>query len=574
MSWQHTIYAYPILFTTGLSLVLAVYAIQCSRRRGHTRTLLIFAAMNVAIAIWTGFSAIKLLSTIPSVQLLTYKLLYLGSSSVGPLLLLFVLAYTDRTQWINRRVIAGVFVVPIVYLLLLFTNPYDIVIVEWWVTEVDGLLIMRTESGPAHVAFSFTYALLIAVLTLGLILYEVFRLGRSYLPQASLMGIAIVTPMAASFLTSANVPPFTVDSVNYVPASTAVSSVALGIATFKYQLLELPPVAYKTVVKHSPDAVLVLNTENRIVHANESVYSSFEASSVIGSPITDLLPEFDVTTASDTVIEAPTEFGQSKFFNVRSQPLERHGEIVGRVFVLRDFTERRQRELDLEAFTSVVSHDLREPLRTTENYLQLLEDRSGESLDEADRELLSVAVKNNRRLQKMVSDLLKYSQIDSTEAQFRPIDCNQLVSEVLEGLKFDIEDKDAVVEVEHLPTVLGVEHLLRHLFQNLLANAVKYSAEQSLTITVSSIRQDGAWQFSVCDDGIGIEPEELEYVFDLFTRGSGAVRESGTGMGLAICKKIIDQHGGTIDIESTAGVGTEVTFTIPASDGVEAKSHN
>ena len=563
MAWQHTIYAYPILFATATSLLLAAYAVGSSRRRDGRPTLLVFAAMNVAIAVWTGFSAIKLLSTEPTVQFHAYRLLYLGSSSVGPLLLLFVLAYTDRTRWLTRRVVAGLFVVPVVFWVLLFTNPYDVAIVETRIVEVDGLVVMRATTGPARVALSFTYASVIALLTLGLVLAEAVRQGRSYLPQAALLTVAVVTPMLVSALTAAGVPPFTLDGVNFVPASTVISAAALGFATVRYRLLDLQPIAHRTVVANSPDGVLVLDADGRVVHTNGTVHSLLgERAPAVGDPLEAAFPAFDVSSASTATIELQRDVGDAQFLEARAQPLCRRDERVGWVVVLRDVTERRRRERELEAFTGVVSHDLREPLRTTERYLTLLEEQAGDDLDEDARASLAVTREHSRRLQAMIDDLLEYSRIDAAETGFEPVDCDRLVSEVLEALRFELDDRNARVEVGALPTVRGVEHLLRRLFQNLLSNALKHGG-RAPTIRVDATPADGHWRFTVSDDGVGIEPDECERLFDLFTRGSGADPDSGTGMGLAICARIVERHGGTIDLESTPGVGTEVTFTIP-----------
>jgi PAS domain S-box-containing protein len=571
MGWQHTIYAYPILFATAVSLGLGAYAIRSRREHGHSPVLLIFGTMNVAVAIWTGFSAIKLLSTTPEVKFQLYRLLYVGSELIAPLLLLFALAYTDRTDWLRRRVVVGLFVVPVAFLLLLFTNPYDLVIVETRIVKTDGLVVWRAENGPAYVVLSYVYVLTLALLALGIIAHQAVRLGRSYLPQAALLAIAIVTPMTASFLTSAGVAPFDHDGVNLVPATAAVSSIALGIATFRYQLLDLPPIAYSTVVERSPDGVLVLDSAERIVHANETAYSLLGLSaSIVGQPAHAELPALDVTTASSRTVEFSSDSGRTEYLNVRSQPLRQHDDIVGWVLVLRDVTERRRRERELEAFTGAISHDLRAPLRTTEDYLRLLDESLEETADEDCEELIAVARRNNRRMQEMISGLLQYSRIGPSATAFDSVDCDRVVSAVLETLRFEIEEQNATVVVGDLPTVSGVEHLLRRLFQNLLENALTHADSGSPEIRVTASRRDDGWRFRVRDDGSGIEPDELDRVFDLFMQGSGTDPESGTGMGLAICRKIVEQHGGTIDIDSEPGEGTEIAFTIP--DGERART--
>lgn len=565
MSWQHTIYAYPILFTTVVSLFLAVYAFQYSRQHGRKATLLIFAAMNVAIALWTGFSAIKLLSTDPAVQFHAYRLLYFGSSSVGPLLLLFVMAYTDHTWWLRRHVVLGVFVVPIAFWTLLFTNPYDVVIVDTRVIEAEGVTIMRATIGPAHVALSFVYAAIIAIVTLGVIGFETARRGRSFLPQAALLALAIVTPMLVSLLTSAGVPPFGQDSVNFVPASTIVSSGAMGFATFRYRLLDLQPIAYRTVVDNSPDGVLVLNQDERVVHTNETIHSLLGSETPdIGDSITHLHEQFGVSTESNTTIELPPAVGTAEFLDVRSQQLRRAEELVGWVLVFRDVSDRRRRERELERFTSVISHDLRGPLRTTERYLELFERETDIGDDEA-LELLAVARRNSQQMQEMITDLLEYSRIEAEAIEFEPVDCDKLVADVLETMRFEIEDRNATVETDNLPTVHGIEHLLRRLFQNLLGNALEHSDTDTPEIHIGATHEDGYWRFAVRDNGVGIEPAERDHVFELFTQGHRANSDTGTGMGLAICKRIVRRHEGTIEIDARPGGGTEVVFTIPNS---------
>lgn len=621
-AWQHTIYAYPILFAAALSLFLAAYALAYRRRVGRERpkddsTLLAFAAMNVAIAVWTGFSALKLFSVDPDLQFQAYRLLYFGSSSVGPLLLLFVLAYTDRTRWVNSRVAAGLFAVPIVFWILLFTNPHDVVIAGTRIVDVDGVVVLRTTTGPAHVALSFTYAALIAVVTLALVAVEGIRRGRPYLPQTILLGVAIAAPIVTSALTSANVPPFTVDAVNYVPVSTAVSSLALGVATFRYRFLDLRPIAYRTIVDDSPDGVIVLDAAGRVVHVNATVASLLgEAAPMVGERLDDrgsLVPVAEMLNAGaedegvDGVAEDADEVGEGvdeagekirtggevtlelapgtgtvEFLDVRSRPLHRRERHLGWVVVLRDVTARRRRERDLETFTGAISHDLRAPLRTTERCLDLLENRAGTGLDDEASTLLAVSRANSRRGREMVTDLLEYSRVGAEDVAFEPVDCERLASEVVDALRYRIEDRGAVVHVEDLPTVHGVDHLLRRLFQNLIANALEH-AGPAPTITVAATREESTWRFVVRDDGVGIDPNELEYALDPFTQGAEVNRDgtsdhgaggsahgadidpsSGTGMGLAICVRIVDRHGGELTIDSTPGEGTAVKFTLPA----------
>lgn len=600
LTWQHTIYAYPILLATAISLALAIYALRYRREADHRSVtsddeslLLAFAAMNVAIAVWTGFSALKLLSADLAVQFHAYRLLYFGSSSVGPLLLLFVLAYTGRTRWVRPRVVAALFVVPVTFWVLLFWNPSGVVIAGTHVVDVDGLVVLRTTTGPAHVALSFTYAALIALVTLTLVAIEGVGRGRRYLPQTALLGVAIVTPIATSALTSAEVPPFTTDAVNFVPVSTVVSSLALGVATVRYRVLDLRPIAYRTVIEDTPDGILVIDADGRVVHANAAVSSLLgDSAPAVGSqlergPLATAIGEAtvpnggnEVANAPDTddptdermvgveveettrkTIELPAE-GNAEFLEVRSRPLRRRGRRLGRVIVLRDVTVQKRREQDLKAFTGVISHDLRAPLRTTDRYLESLERELGDDIGEEAELFLSIAQANSQRGHEMVTDLLAYSRIGIDEEPMEAVDCGRLAGEVIDALRYRIGEREATVTVESLPTVHGVEHLLRRLLQNLMANALEH-AGPAPTITLTATREGSMWRLIVQDDGVGIDSGELQYAVDPFTQGADADRTVGTGMGLAICERIVDRHGGELTIDSTPGSGTTVAFTLP-----------
>lgn len=563
MAWQYTIYAYPTLFAALASLAMAAYALRVRDRSDREVAVTLFAALSLAVAVWTGFATLKLVSVNPGTKLLAYRLLHVGSAATAPLLLLFALAYTDRHRWLRAEVVAGLFAVPVLFVLLLFLNPADLIVADRRIIDVGDVVVQRTDTGPAHVLLSAVYTRMLGLFTLGLIGYELYRQGRSYLPQAALLSIAILAPVTVGLLTEAAVPPFDQDAVNFVPASTAVSVVALGVAIWRYELLDLPPIAYRTAVRYSPDGVLVLDEDRRVVHANPRATSLLgDERSPRGQALASLLPTFDPRETGRAVVERQPSAGGASYLDVRAQPLERWDRRVGWVLVLQDVTERRRRERELEAFTGVVSHDLRQPMRTIEQYLELLEEHHGENLDGDGRELLGVARRNSARVQEMVSALREYSQIQPGEEPFEPVDCETLVAEVVEANHYEIDDRDATVRIEALPRVRGSRHLLHRLFQNLLANALEHAGDAP-EIEISAEREGDTWRFAVTDDGRGIDPAAVDGIFEPFTRGPGA-DANGTGMGLAIAERIVDAHGGSIGVDSTPGEGTTAWFTLPA----------
>jgi signal transduction histidine kinase/CHASE3 domain sensor protein len=264
--------------------------------------------------------------------------------------------------------------------------------------------------------------------------------------------------------------------------------------------------------------------------------------------------------------------------------------VTGAVLTFRDVTERRAvqraleeraRELarsnaDLEQFAYVASHDLQEPLRAVVSYLQLLERRYGGKLDERAEKYIGYAVDGGRRMQTLITDLLTYSRVGRREVEMEPVDLDVILDRVLSGLRVAIEESDAVVTHEPLPTIVADTSQMTQLFQNLIGNAVKFRGEEAPRIEISAERQEaaspasvapgtsnGAWLFAVRDNGIGIAPEYRERVFVLFQRLHGRDEYSGTGIGLAVCKRIVERRGGTLWVDDAPGGGSTFRFTIP-----------
>ncbi|APW99538.1 histidine kinase [Halobiforma lacisalsi AJ5] len=222
----------------------------------------------------------------------------------------------------------------------------------------------------------------------------------------------------------------------------------------------------------------------------------------------------------------------------------------------------------LEQFAYAVSHDLEEPLRMISSYLQLVERRYGDELDADGREFIEFAVDGADRMKEMIDGLLAYSRIDTRGEPFEPVDLEAVLEDVTTDIGVLIADSDAELAVEPLPVVEGDASQLRQLFQNLVSNAIKYSGDEPPRIDVTATRDGNRWAITVRDEGIGIEPDARDRIFRVFQRGDrGHDVEDGTGIGLAISRRIVDRHGGEISVESEPGEWTAVTVTLP---GVES----
>lgn len=262
----------------------------------------------------------------------------------------------------------------------------------------------------------------------------------------------------------------------------------------------------------------------------------------------------------------------------------------GSLIVVRDVSDRRQAEdalahyardlersnQELEQFAYVASHDLQEPLRMVASYVQLLAKDYGGQLNADADEYIAFAVDGAKRMQRLIDDLLAYSRVGTRGQAFQLVNCEEVLGEVLSSLRLAIEESGARITAGPLPTVCGDRGQIYQLLQNLLANAIKFHAAAPPAIHISADLQpadrtqggspEGAhWLFAVRDNGIGIEPQYNKRIFVIFQRLHSRTHYSGTGIGLAICKKIVERHGGQIWVESAPGYGSTFYFTLPGA---------
>ena len=224
---------------------------------------------------------------------------------------------------------------------------------------------------------------------------------------------------------------------------------------------------------------------------------------------------------------------------------------------------------ELEQFAYVASHDLQEPLRKVASFTQLLKQRYGDQLDEKADQYIEFAVDGAKRMQLLINDLLAFSRVDRTADRFRLVALRSCVDAALENLATLLDETGASVEVGELPTVHGDPGLLSALWQNLLGNAVKFRSEEAPVVTIEAAPRTGEWLFSVSDNGLGIEPRFADKVFVIFQRLQSREEYEGTGIGLALCKKIVEFHGGRIWLDTDYRPGARICFTLPAVQGEE-----
>jgi PAS domain S-box-containing protein len=218
---------------------------------------------------------------------------------------------------------------------------------------------------------------------------------------------------------------------------------------------------------------------------------------------------------------------------------------------------------ELEQFAYVASHDLQEPLRMVTSFVQLLAKRYKGKLDTDADEFIAFAVDGANRMKELINDLLTYSRVSTESKEFKATDCMNVINHVITSLGLSIRESGAIITYDVLPIVMADSLQLVQLFQNLINNAIKFHSEKQPKIHIGVERRQNEWQFYVKDNGIGIDLEYFERIFLIFQRLHSKDKYQGTGIGLAICKKVVEQHGGRIWVESEPGKGATFYFTIP-----------
>jgi PAS domain S-box-containing protein len=233
--------------------------------------------------------------------------------------------------------------------------------------------------------------------------------------------------------------------------------------------------------------------------------------------------------------------------------------------LLRASRELERSNKDLEAFAYVTSHDLQEPLRTITGFLQLLERRIGNQLDEKTKQYIDYAVDGSKRMHQMIADLLSYSRVSMQPYSLKAVNLREPMDHAISSTRKSIEDSGASIVIQDMPSIRADASQMFQVFQNLLGNAIKFRSERPLEIQIGARKDQQFWVLWVKDNGIGLDPKQCDKIFQVFQRLHSRQKYPGSGIGLSICKKIIERHGGSIWVESTPNTGSTFYFTLPSN---------
>lgn len=345
---------------------------------------------------------------------------------------------------------------------------------------------------------------------------------------------------------------------------------------------------FRTLIDHLPDYIFIKDTASRFVVNNRAhieLLGCATQEEVLGKTDFDIFPrelaeqyyadeQMLIRTGHpliDREEKTVSKTGKRQWLSTTKVPMRNpEGEIIGLAGMSRDITARKEAEAalaqafgELEKFTYMVSYDMQRPLMEIASELERLQDRLGGRIGDVSRGIIARAVDSSQHVQRLNNSLLAYSRVETWGTMPEPTDSRVVVEHALENLSERIEEEGAEVIVEDLPQVLADPAQLLEVFSILISNAVDYRSEDPPRIRISAEPADGMWRFVVRDNGIGIDPQYSEQIFDIFQRLHDQIERPGTGIGLAICKKIVERHGGSIGVESQPGEGAAFHFTLP-----------
>jgi two-component system, chemotaxis family, CheB/CheR fusion protein len=345
----------------------------------------------------------------------------------------------------------------------------------------------------------------------------------------------------------------------------------------------------EAIVETVREPLVILNHNLTVVSANKAFYETFQArqQETEGRLIYDLgkgqwnIPELrelldNILPAHSTFrdFEVVSEFahvGRKVMLLNAREVFDANAQARTILLAIEDTTERKRAEdalkatnAELQNFAYALTHDLQEPVRMVVNFTQLLARENAGKLGEESDKVAGYCVEAALRIEALLKGLLTYWETtEEGQGSFGPVDCNDVLAKTLANLQAAVEQSGATVGSEPLPTVIGERVMLQQVFQNLIANSIKYRAKEPLRIHIAAKRDAEQWLFSVQDNGIGIDPQDAERIFGMFKRLHGP-EIPGAGLGLALCKKVVERHGGRIWVESETGQGATFKFTIPS----------
>lgn len=589
-NWEGIILA---LLPALLNLCIIIYILIAMPNRAIPRSFVLF---TFSLFLWQLDDAFARMSNTAEVAGFWDKIFCLGWIFVGPTGLYFSLLYSGKKSLTKSSVILALIFLPALVFEVFFKLDIHPHIYKYsgfwgWVDNHNMYWLDKLMVG--------WIGLTVILSMIFLAHYAWEKRNNSLLGSpALLIAIGMAFPTLQGLITQLVFPlVLHIPSIPLTSTFLTFFSIAVAIALRRYRLFSVAEAINTQMLLNnmtdivftiSPDKkityinpngakILGLDTRNIINYKLENIFHSNkkETRSFISAIITPALGNKHIENISFTFFNAKNE---EIYVLVTADSIYDNNMLQGLLVVAHNITEikiaedeLKEKNLvlerannELEAFAFVASHDMKEPLRMVSNYTQLLEKRYKDKLDDVAKEYIKFAVEGVHRMQELIKDLLIFTSIGKQELDPEILDMNILLAEVIQEMQAELRSKKAEVNFNKLPSVSGSRKLIKQLLKDLLENALKFARENvPPVINIAAEEKEDEWQFSVQDNGIGIEPEYEGKIFMLFQRLNEREKYKGSGVGLTICKKIVELHGGKIWLKSERNKGCTFYFTIP-----------
>jgi PAS domain S-box-containing protein len=586
-------FVFVVLAPLGAAVLLAAFLrVWPHRHVPPARPLL---ATGATIAGWLLFNTAEALAVSPEAKLLWAKLTYLFIATAPLAWLTFALAYTNRTAWLEWRWLLMLAAIPILTNVLVLTNDFHgLIWRSYSFYEIqapafgpfpDSFLGMQVIHGAGYWLFAaYSYACL--MVSSGLIILEHLRSFAIYRRQSMWMVAAVLAPLAANFIyLTGSVPGMNKD---FAPIAYALGAGIFAIVVSRYGLLDLKPFARNLLIEKMRDGMLVLDERNRIVDFNAEAATTFalDGNTVIGRHLISVLSPEHGTLAGylEGVREEKAEISLVsnagvQYYEVRITPLaDSKGQVTGRLLVLYDVTQRKEHEAvlrqtnlkleseceELDAFAHTVAHDLKNPVHTILGFCEILEEDYDSLPEELRRDAIQTITRTTHKMYQIIRELLLLASVRRHPVEIAPVDMTAVVTEVLERLRMEVENRKASITAPDMwPVVLGYGPWVEEVWSNYVGNALKYAGSEP-HLELGYTLDNGTAHFYVRDFGPGVPPHKQAQLFVPFSR-VGQLPVDGHGLGLSIVRRIMETLGGGFGVESTgiAGEGSTFYFTLP-----------
>jgi PAS domain S-box-containing protein len=570
MTWQITSLASTFFLSAALILGVAFVAFRHINMRGAQY----FIFLVLSVEVWALFTGLEHAVVEPGGKILFGKFEYLGIATVGPTWLMFALSYNLKEKWLTRRNIILLFLIPVITVMIAFTN------------ELHGLLWPKItpssnipganliyEHGPAFwLMFTFDYLTLAAGTFI--IIDHALRARDVYRWQMLGLVASAIIPWVGNLIYVLRLSP--IPGLDLTPLGFTLSAIITSFSIFYLGLFDLVPIARDQLVERLMDGVLVLDTNNRVADINPRARElmGLGRERIIGQtvgrflePWPDLLGQFrDVKSAQ---VEVHINNNTVSDIELRISPLtDEQGNLIGRLFIAQDISTRKNLEKLRDDLIRAMVHDLRNPLGSVMLSMDLLKTELTPVLTEEQLITFQTGEQSVQKILKLVNSILDINRLESGEMPLNreQISLQKIVTEAFKTQMLIATNKGIVLEKKipfGLPAVMIDAELMPRVFQNLIDNAVKFSPNQGGVVEIGAKNNPNGREIiiSITDNGPGIQGNVKNRLFEKFSTGN--VKGSGSGLGLAFCRLVVEAHGGRIWLDDEAKTGTTISLSIP-----------